>query len=81
MLLSCSFLEDLVVSAGLPLPALCVLDPSDGAPDRVVEESDPRRPVRIRCDARDQRVQVLVAGSAEMQGPNHLVTAQAGLLE
>lgn len=81
MLLSCLFLDDFEVRPGLPLPALCVLDPSDGAPDGAVEEGDPRRPVRIRCDARDQRVQVLVAGSAEMQGPNHLVTAQAGLLE
>ena len=64
-----------MVRPGLPLPALCVLNPSDGAPDRVVEEGDPRRPVRIRCDARDQRVQVLVAGPAEMQGPDHLMTA------
>ncbi|WP_246753351.1 hypothetical protein [Methylorubrum sp. DB1722] len=75
MLLSCAFLNDLVVRAELALPALRVLNPSDGAPDRVVEEGDPRRPLRIRCDARDQRVQVLVAGPAEMQGPKHLMTA------
>ncbi|WP_438346788.1 hypothetical protein [Methylorubrum populi] len=75
MLLSCAFLNDLVVRAGLALPALCVLNPSDGAPDRVVEEGDPRRPLRIRCDTRDQRMDVRVAGSTEMLGPDHLMTA------
>lgn len=81
MLLSCAFLNDFVVRAGLALPTLCVLNPSDGAPDRVVEEGDPRRPLRIRCDARDQRMDVRVAGPTEMLGPDHLMTAQAGLLE
>jgi hypothetical protein len=81
MLLSCLFLDDLVVRAELPLPALCVLNPSDGAPDGSVEEGDPRRSLRIRYDARDQRMDVRVAGSTEMLGPDHLVTAQAGLLE
>lgn len=70
-----------MVRAGLPLPALCVLNPSDGAPDGSVEEGGPRRPLRIRCDARDQRMDVRVAGSTEMLGPDHLVTAQARLLE
>lgn len=70
-----------MVSAGLPLPALCVLNAGDGAPDGAVEESDWRRPVRIRCDARDQRMDVRIAGSTEMLGPDHLVTAHAGLLE
>ena len=75
MLLSCSFLNNFEVRAKLALPALCVLDPGDPAPDRVMEKGDWSRPVRIRCDARDQRVQVLVAGPAEMQGPDHLMTA------
>lgn len=73
--------KDLVVRAGLALPALGVLDPGDGAPDGSMEEGDPRRPVGIRCDARNQRVDVGVAGAAEMLGPEHLMTAQAGLLQ
>lgn len=81
MLLSRVVFENLEVRAGLALPALGVLDPGDPAPDRVVDEGDRGRPVRIRCDARDQRVQMMIARPAEMQGPEHLVTAQVQLLE
>lgn len=70
-----------MVRAGLALPALGVLDPGDGAPDGSMEEGDPRRLLRIRCDAGDQRVDVGVAGRAEVLRPEHLVAAQAGLLQ
>ncbi|ONF47805.1 hypothetical protein [Methylobacterium radiotolerans] len=68
-------LEDLVVRAGLALPALGVLDPGDGAPDGSVEKGDPRRLLRIRCDAGDQSVDVRVAGRAEMLCPEQLMAA------
>lgn len=73
--------EDLVVRAGLALPALGVLDPGDGAPDSAMEKGNPRRLLRIRCDARDQRVQMDVTGPAEVESPDHLVTAQTALLQ
>ncbi|MDQ0448599.1 hypothetical protein QO012_003110 [Methylobacterium aerolatum] len=82
MLLSyAAVFEDLVVRAGLALPALDVLDLGDGAPDGSVKEGDPRRLVRVGRDTRDQRVDVGVAGRAEMLRPEHLMAAQAGLLQ
>nr|WP_245517644.1 hypothetical protein [Methylorubrum sp. Q1] len=81
MLLSRVVFENLEVRAGLALPALGVLDPGDPAPDGVVEEFDLCRLLRVPCDARDQRVQMGVTRPAEMQGPEHLVAAQAQFLE
>lgn len=66
--------------ARLPLPALDVLDPGNASPDGVVHEGDLGCLLRIRCDARHQRVQVLVAGCAQVEGPDHLVTSQTRFL-
>lgn len=81
MLLSYALLADFEVRAGLTLPALNVLDAGDRAPDGVVEEGDRRRLVRIRRDARDERVQMVVAAGAKVQRPEHLMAAQTRLFK